>query len=37
MPILPADKKRYQQTTFVPPILEEKPEQGAPFRGGGQD
>ena len=33
MPIIPADPKRkYQQTSFVPDVLEEQPKPGAPFR-----
>lgn len=32
MPILPAEKKRYQQTSFIPPILEEQPKPGDPFQ-----
>jgi apolipoprotein N-acyltransferase len=36
MPILPA-KKRYQQTSFVPAVLEEQPDQGAPFQDDGKN
>jgi apolipoprotein N-acyltransferase len=32
MPIIPAEKKRYQQTSFIPAILEEQPAPGVPFQ-----
>lgn len=39
MPIIPAedhepDRRRYQQTSFIPGVLEEQPQPGEPFRDG---